>query len=157
MNVAENLKKLGYSLPAPAPALYNYVPYVISGNLVFVAGQISMIDGTKITGIVGQDLSIDDGRKAAEWCALNILAQVHDAVKGDWARVTRCVKVGGFVNCPAGFTDQSVVINGASDLLVAALGERGKHARFAVGAGSLPANFAVEIDAVFEITPDDRG
>lgn len=152
MNVAENLKKLGHELPKPAPALFNYVPYVITGSLVFVAGQISMINGEKITGAVGQDLSIEEGKKAAEWCALNILAQVGDAVGGDWSRVKRCVKVGGFVNCPPGYADQSVVINGASDLIVAALGERGKHARFAVGAGSLPANFAVEVDAVFEIT-----
>ncbi len=151
MDVIENLRKLGYELPAPVPALFNYVPYVISGNLVFVAGQISMLNGEKILGCVGKDLSIEAGKKAAEWCALNILAQINEATGGDWSRVQRCVKVGGFVNCPAGFADQSVVINGASDLLVAALGERGKHARFAVGAASLPANFAVEIDAVFEI------
>lgn len=150
-DVLENLKNLGFELPDPVPALYNYLPYVVSGKMVFVAGQISMLNGEKITGCVGKDISIEDGKKAAEWCALNILAQIHQAVDGDWSRVKRCVKLGGFVNCPSGFADQSVVINSASDLLVAALGECGKHARFAVGAGSLPANFAVEIDAIFEL------
>lgn len=154
MNIHENLAKLGYELPEPVSALYNYVPYVITGNLVFIAGQVSMLNGEKIHGCVGEDLDVETGKKAAEWCALNVLAQIGDAVDGEWSRVKRCVKVGGFVSCLPGFSEQSVVLNGASDLLVAALGEEiGRHARFAIGAASLPANFAVEIDAVFEIAP----
>lgn len=150
--VEKALKTLGFELPEAAPPLFNYVPWVASGNMVFVAGQVSMLGGEKITGCVGVDLTVERAQDAARWCALNILAQVRDSVKGDWSRVVRCVKLGGFVSCQQGFADQSLVINGASDLIVAALGEaRGKHARFAVGAPALPANFAVEIDGIFEI------
>lgn len=151
-DVAANLEKLGHKLPESAPPLFNYVPYVTAGNMVFVAGQVPIGGAEDFKGKVGVDVDMDTARRAAEQCCLNILRQVCDAVEGDWSRVVRCVKLGGFVNCGPDFTDQSVVINGASDLMVAALGEaKGKHARFAVGAPSLPAGFAVEIDAVFEI------
>ncbi len=155
-DVITNLKEQGLSLPTSAPPLFNYVPYVTSGNMVFIAGQVP-INGTgkfdqPFTGKVGGDVDMETASDAATQCGLNILRQVSDAVDGDWSRVKRCVKLGGFVNCHSDFTDMSLVINAASDLMVSALGEeRGKHARFAVGAPSLPAGFCVEIDAVFEI------
>lgn len=151
-NVESKLKDLGFELPESAPPLFNYVPYVTAGNMVFIAGQVPVGGAREYKGKVGIDIDMDTAKQAAEQCALNILRQVSDAVDGNWSRVKRCVKLGGFVNCAPDFEDQSVVINGASDLMVATLGEeKGKHARFAVGAPSLPAGFAVEIDAVFEI------
>ena len=151
-DVAANLEKLGLTLPESAPPLFNYVPFVTAGNMVFVAGQVPIGGSREYKGKVGIDVDMDTAQEAAQQCALNILRQVCDSVEGDWRRVVRCVKLGGFVNCAPDFEDQSVVINGASDLMVAALGEdKGKHARFAVGAPSLPANFAVEVDAIFEI------
>lgn len=152
--VEAKLEELGYTLPQSAPPLFNYVPYVVAGNMVFVAGQVPIGGDREYKGKVGIDVDMDTAQEAAKQCALNILRQVCDAVEGDWSRVKKCVKLGGFVNCAPDFEDMSLVINGASDLMVAALGEEvGKHARFAVGAPCLPANFAVEIDAVFEITP----
>ncbi len=147
------LNELGIELPAPAPAAANYVPFVVSRGQVFVAGQVPFAaDGSlELLGKVGQDLSLEQGQEAARLCALNILAQVKAACGGDWGRLVRCVKLGGFVNCPPEFDQQPAVINGASDLLVEVLGDRGRHARFAVGAANLPFNVAVEIDAVFEI------
>lgn len=150
-DIAARLQELNIELPESVPPLFNYVPFVASGNMVFVAGQISAQGDEVYKGIVGKDVSMEDAQKAARLCALNILTQVRDAVDGDWSHVVRCVKLGGFVNCEAGFEDQSVVINGASDLMVEIMGDAGRHARFAVGAPSLPANFAVEIDAIFEI------
>lgn len=153
-DAATALKNLGFDLPDVAPPLFNYVPYVISGSLVFIAGQVPFLNGQKMhLGRLGENMDVAVGQKAAQICALNILANLCDAVAGDWSRVVRCVKLGGFVNSTPDFTDQSLVINAASDLMVAALGERGKHARFAVSAPSLPAGASVEIDAVFEITP----
>jgi len=152
MNIHENLQKLGFELPEAAAPAANYVPYVISGNHVFVSGQIPFLNGEKMhMGRLGDTLQVEDGVKAAQACALNILGQVNAAIDGDWSRVVRCVKLGAFVNCTPGFTQHPAVVNGASDLMVAALGEAGKHARFAVGAPSLPLGVAVEIDAVFEI------
>lgn len=151
-DVEAKLAELGKKLPESAPPLFNYVPYVVTGNMVFVAGQVPIGGDHDYKGKVGIDIDMDTAKEAAKQCALNILRQVSDAVNGDWSRVMRCVKLGGFVNCGPDFTDMSLVINGASDLMVTALGEKvGKHARFAVGAPSLPAGFAVEIDAVFEI------
>lgn len=151
-DVIANLKASGYELPASAPPLFNYVPFVVAGNMVFVAGQVPIGGDQEFKGKLGQDVHLETGQAAARQCALNILRQVSDAVEGDWSRVKRCVKLGGFVNCAPDYTDMSLVINGASDLMVEALGEeKGKHARFAVGAPSLPAGFAVEIDAIFEI------
>lgn len=151
-DVDAKLNDLGLRLPESAPPLFNYVPYVTAGNMVFVAGQVPIGGPREYKGKVGVNVDMDTAQEAAQQCALNILTQVRDSVDGDWNRVVRCVKLGGFVNCGPDFEDQSLVINGASDLMVAALGEeKGKHARFAVGAPSLPAGFAVEIDAVFEI------
>ena len=151
-DVDAKLNELGLRLPESAPPLFNYVPYVTTGNMVFVAGQVPIGGPREYKGKVGIDVDMDTAQEAARQCALNILTQIRDSVEGDWSRVGRCVKLGGFVNCGPDFEDQSLVINGASDLMVEALGEeKGKHARFAVGAPSLPAGFAVEIDAVFEI------
>lgn len=153
-DIQAKLEELGITLPSAVPPLFNYVPYVTAGNMVFVAGQVPIGGSQDYKGKVGIDIDMETAQEAAQQCALNILTQVRDAVNGDWGRVVKCVKLGGFVNCAPDYTDMSLVINGASDLMVAVLGEKiGKHARFAVGAPSLPAGFAVEIDAVFEIKP----
>jgi len=159
--IDEKLKQMGITLPKSVPPLFNYVPFVTAGNMVFVAGQVPIgasndESGEGYKGTLGSNqsdnMSMETAQKAAEQCAANILTQVRDAVNGDWARVKKCVKLGGFVNCTPDFTDMSLVINAASDLMVAVLGEEiGKHARFAVGAPSLPAGYCVEIDAIFEI------
>ena len=150
--IEERLSGLGITLPKPAAPVANYLPYVITGNLVFISGQVTLgPDGFEYQGKVGVDYSVDEAAQAARLCAINILAQLKAACDGDLERVRRCVKLGGFVNATPEFTDHPKVINGASDLMVEALGDRGKHARFAVGAGSLPLNVAVEVDAVFEI------
>lgn len=151
-DIKTKLKALGFTLPAAAAPAANYVPYVVSGNQIFVAGQIPFLNGEKMhMGRLGDGLEIEDGQKAAQACALNILAQVNAAVDGDWSRVVRCVKLGAFVSCKPDFTDHPAVVNGASDLMVEVMGDAGKHARFAVGAPSLPLGVAVEIDAIFEI------
>ena len=152
MQLDEKLQTLGYELPdAPAPAA-NYVPYVVSGGHIYVAGQVPFVDGKPAyLGRLGDDVSLETGMDAARVCALNILAQAHTAVLGDWGKIKRLVKLGGFVNCTSDFTDHPKVINGASDLMVDVMGDAGKHARFAVGAPSLPLGVSVEIDAIFEL------
>ena len=152
MTIQTKLKELGLSLPAVAAPAANYVPYIISQNTVFVSGQIPFLNGEKMhIGRVGDVISTEDAVNAAQACALNILAQVNDAVNGDWEKVSRCIKLGGFVNCTPDFTDQPAVINGASNLIANVMGDAGKHTRFAVGASSLPFGVSVEIDAVFEL------
>ncbi len=154
MNIQSRLSELGLVLPQVAAPAANYVPYVVSGNTIFVAGQIPFLNSEKMhMGRVGEDLTVEQGAEAAKACALNILAQINHAVDGDWKKVERCVKLGGFVNCTPDFTDHSLVINGASNLIGEILGDAGKHARFAVGAPSLPLGVAVEIDAVFALHP----
>ncbi len=151
-NVEKNLKDKAIELPQPAGPAANYVPYVVSGNLVFISGQIPFWNGElRYKGTVGQALNVADGQAAARICALNIVAQLKEACGGDLDRVVRCVKLGGFVCCAADFTDHPKVVNGASDLIVDIFGDAGKHARFAVGAPSLPLGVGVEVDAVFEI------
>ncbi|OFW86886.1 MAG: hypothetical protein A3J37_03905 [Alphaproteobacteria bacterium RIFCSPHIGHO2_12_FULL_45_9] len=146
------LAELGLELPKPAAAAANYVPFVISGNQIFIAGQIPFLNGEKLhIGRVGDTLTVEQGQNAAKACALNILAQAKAAVDGDWSRIVRCVKLGGFVNATPAFDQHPTVINGASEIMVAALGDIGRHARFAVGASNLPFGVAVEIDAIFEI------
>jgi enamine deaminase RidA (YjgF/YER057c/UK114 family) len=147
------LQQWGLSLPPAAPPAANYVPYTIAGPTLYIAGQIPFIGGVRAhIGRLGETMSIEDGQKAAQACALNILAQAMAAVGGDEARIVRCLKLGGFVNCTPDFDQMPAVINGASDLIVHALGEeRGRHARFAVGAPSLPLGVSVEVDAIFEI------
>lgn len=149
--IEAKLTQLGLTLPDAPPPAANYVPYVVTGKLVFVAGQVSRGPGGFVTGKLGKDLTVAQGQAAAKVCALNILAQVKAACGGELDRVVRCVKVGGFVNCLDSFQEQPQVINGCSDLFVQVLGDKGRHARFAVGANILPFNAAVEIDAVFEI------
>ncbi len=151
LEIEKKLADMGLSLPdAPAPAA-NYIPYVISGNIVYVSGQISRTDEALITGKVGADLSVEEGAEAARTCALGLLAQVREACGGDFARLSRVVKLVGFVNSTPDFTDQPKVINGASDLMVDLLGDAGRHARSAVSAGALPLGVAVEIEGIFEI------
>lgn len=149
--IEARLAELGVTLPdAPAPAA-NYVPWVISGNMVYISGQISQNAGGLIKGKLGADLTVEQGAEAAKSCAVSILAQLKAATGGNIDRMTRLVKLVGFVNSTAEFTDQPKVINGASDFLVAALGDQGRHARSAVSAASLPLGVAVEIEAIFEI------
>ncbi len=145
------LQDLGIELPEAAAPVANYVPYVIDGKQLWVAGQVPFWNGAvKYTGVVGQDVSVDEAVDAARICAINILAQTRAAL-GDLDRIARVIKLGGFVNGAPGFTDQPKVINGASDLLVEVLGDKGLHARSAVGAGSLPLGVPVEVDAVIAI------
>ena len=152
--IEARLKEQGITLPQAAAPAANYVPFVVTGNLVFVSGQVTVDNGTlKYQGTVGDDLTIDDGYAAARLCGLNLIAQVKAACGDDLDRVKRVVKLGGFVNCTAGFTDHPKVINGASDLMAEVFAETGQHARFAVGAPSLPLGVAVEVDGVFEIAP----
>jgi enamine deaminase RidA (YjgF/YER057c/UK114 family) len=150
--VDARLAEAGIELPdAPAPAA-NYVPYVISGNQVFVSGQVPFVGGERqFIGKVGQDFSLEKAQEAARVVALNIIAQVRAACDGDLDRVVRCVKLGGFVNSTPDFLNHPQVINGASDVMVEVFGDKGRHARFAVGVASLPFGIVVEIDAVFEI------
>jgi enamine deaminase RidA (YjgF/YER057c/UK114 family) len=145
------LRELGIELPEAAAPVANYVPYVIDQKQLWVAGQVPFWNGAvKYTGVVGQDVSLDEAVDAARVCALNILAQTRAAL-GDLDRVARIVKLGGFVNGAPGFADQPKVINGASDPMVEIFGDKGLHARSAVGAGSLPLGVPVEIDAVIAI------
>ena len=149
--IESRLAELGVTLPdAPAPAA-NYVPWVISGRQVFISGQISQTADGMIKGKLGVDLSVDQGAEAAKACAISLLAQVKAATGGEIDRVVRLVKLVGFVNSGPDFVDQPKVINGASDFMVAVLGDAGRHARSAVSAASLPFGVAVEIEAVFEI------
>jgi len=151
--INKRLAELAIELPvAPKPAA-NYLPYVQTGKLVFISGQVPMVGATpQYVGKVGSDFSVEDGAACARLCAINVLAQLRAACDGDLDRVVRCVKLGGFVNCTPAFTDQPQVVNGASNLIVEVFGENGKHARAAVGASSLPLGVAVEIDAIFELS-----
>jgi enamine deaminase RidA (YjgF/YER057c/UK114 family) len=151
--IETRLAELGVTLPdAPAPAA-NYVPFVVTGHLVHVSGQISQDAGGLIKGRLGADMDVAAGAAAAQRCAISLLAQLRNAVGGDWSRVVRAVKLTGFVNSTPDFTDQPKVINGASDFLVAVMGDAGRHARSAVSAASLPLGVAVEIEGIFEIRP----
>lgn len=150
-NIEARLAELGLELPdAPAPAA-NYVPFVITGSSLYVSGQIASGPSGPIVGKLGADMPVEDGVSAAKTCALALLAQARAALDGDLSRLKRVVKLVGFVNSTPDFVDQPKVINGASDLFVALLGDKGRHARSAVSAASLPFGVAVEIEAVFEI------
>lgn len=151
-DIEKRLSELGITLPPPGAPAGNYVPFVVAGDLAFMAGQVAREAGKmKYTGKVGRDLSIEDGHAAARLCAVNLLAQLKAACGGDLDRVERCVRLGGFVNSPPDFFDHPKVINGASDLIVAVLGERGQHARTAVGVAGLPLDSAVEVEAIFQL------
>jgi enamine deaminase RidA (YjgF/YER057c/UK114 family) len=147
------LAERGLSLPSISPPAGAYTSTVITGNLLFISGQISQADGVVYTGKLGADLSVEQGQAAARLCALNLIAHVAAAVDGNLDRVRRCVRLGGFVNAVPEFRDHSQVLNGASELMVALFGDRGRHVRAATGAGSLPRGAAVEVEAVFEIAP----
>lgn len=150
--VDARLRELAIDLPAAAPAVGNYVPFVRAGNLVFVSGQLPLENGKPaVLGRLGAEVTLDEGVRAARLCALNLLAQARAACGGNLDRVRRVVRLAGFVACTPDFTDQPKVINGASDLMVDILGDVGRHARAAVGAPSLPLNAAVEIEGVFEV------
>jgi enamine deaminase RidA (YjgF/YER057c/UK114 family) len=150
--ISSRVRALGLELPATAAPAANYVPYAVVKPLVFLSGQIAQFNGARpYLGKVGATVSVADAVKAAELCGLNLLAWLAVVVEDDPSRVVRCVRLGGFVNCVPEFTEQPKIINGASDLIVAVLGDAGRHARTAVGAPSLPFDVAVEIDAIFEI------
>ncbi|MFT4001885.1 MAG: RidA family protein [Rhizobium sp.] len=150
--IEDRLKELGIVLPQAAAPAANYVPYVISGNLLYLSGQLPMENGKiGVTGHLGKDVDVAGGQRAAELCAINILAQAKAALGGDLGRIKRLIKLNGFVASMPDFVEQHLVINGASNLLANILGDAGKHARAAVGMAALPLNAAVEIDAILEI------
>jgi len=151
--IQERLQSLGVTLPTPAAPVANYVPFVISGKTLYVSGQLPVgLDGQMVKGQLGRDATLEQGQQAARLCAINILAQANAALGGDLSRIARCVKLGGFVASTSDFFDHPKVINSASDLIVGALGDAGRHARFAVGVAALPFGAAVEVDAIFELT-----
>ena len=152
MNEIENrLNELGIKLPEAAAPAANYIPFLVTGNQLYISGQLPMQDGKlHVTGQLGEDVSLEQGQEAARLCAINILAQLKQAL-GGFERFERLIKLGGFVNAPATFVDHPQVINGASNLMVEVLGDAGHHTRFAVGAAGLPFNAAVEIDALFTL------
>jgi enamine deaminase RidA (YjgF/YER057c/UK114 family) len=151
MSIENKLTQMGVTLPnAPAPAA-NYVPYVQVGDIVYVSGQISNDENGLILGKLGDTMEVAEGAAAARRCAINLLAQLKSACGGDLDRLVRVVKLTGFVNSTAAFTNQPQVINGASDFLVDALGDIGRHARSAVSAAALPLGVAVEIEGIFQI------
>ncbi|MDL2210197.1 RidA family protein [Desulfovibrio sp. OttesenSCG-928-O18] len=150
--IAGILQEKGIILPTPSTPTASYVPYVITGSLVFISGQGPRHDGKlQYTGKVGKDVTLEEGQQAARICMLNVLSHLNAACGNDLDKVKRAVRIAGLVNCASDFTQHPQVINGASDLLLEIFGERGKHARIATGANSLPANMSVEVEAIFEI------
>lgn len=150
--IAARLKEMGISLPQAAAPAANYVPYVIAGNVLHISGQLPLEDGKiAVTGHLGLNVDVAAGQRAAELCAINILAQASAALGGDLGRIKRVIKLNGFVASVPEFVEQHLVINGASNLIANVLGDAGKHARAAVGMAALPMNAAVEIDAIVEI------
>lgn len=152
--IEKRLAELGIVLPPPTPAFNSYVPWVRTGNLVFISGQGPFVDGKippRYCGRVPTERTIEEAQEAARVTALSVLAQLKHACAGDLDRVVRCVQLQGFVNCKPGYTETPRVVNGGSDLIVAVFGDAGKHSRFAVGSHALPENIAVEIAAIFEV------
>ncbi len=149
----KNLRDQGISLPKPPAPIANYVPFVRTGNLLTVSGQVCFDGDGKLVakGQLGGPVSIEEGQKAARACAINLLAQVKVAI-GDLDKVVRVIRLGGFINSAPGFGDGPKVMNGASDLMVAVFGDKGKHARSTVGVAALPADAAVEVEGVFEVS-----
>ena len=146
------LAELGISLPTPMAPLANYVPYVITGNLVAVSGQVPAVDGKiAVTGKVSWGVSVDQAKEAARLCFINVLVHLKAACDGDLDRVKRVVRLGGFIAAPSDFNQHALVMNGASDLAVAVFGDAGRHARTTIGVPSLPADAAVEVEGLFEI------
>ena len=152
MSFDENIKKLNIILPDAKPPVGNYVATKITGNLLFISGQVSInSDGELIKGKVGKDLTTDEAYKAAERCGISIISQVKKACEGDLSKVKSCIKLTGFVNSTEDFTEQPKVINGASDIVASIFGEAGMHTRAAVSSNSLPLGVSVEVDAIFEL------
>jgi enamine deaminase RidA (YjgF/YER057c/UK114 family) len=147
----ERLAALGIILPEPVAPVANYAPFVRSGRNVYVSGQVSIDANGGVRGVVGQDLDLEQGQSAARLCAINLMAQFRAACDGQLGRVTRVVKLGGFVQAGSDFFAIPQVLNGCSDLMVEVFGENGRHARSSVGVYRLPMNFAVEVDAVIEV------
>lgn len=150
-NAQDRLTAAGITLPKPVAPVANYVPFVRTGNLVHISGQVSVDAVGGVKGTVGIDVSLDQAKAGARLCGINLVAQIHAACDGDLDRLVRVVKLGGFVQAGPEFYDIPQVINGASDIMVLAFGDAGKHARSAVGVFKLPMNFAVEVDAVVEL------
>jgi enamine deaminase RidA (YjgF/YER057c/UK114 family) len=151
-DIERRLKDLKLELPVPSTPGANYVPYVRSGNLVFLTGQLAQWNGERrFVGKVGREFGVSDGQQAARLCALNLLAHLRVALEGDLDRVVRVVRLAGYVNSMPDFHGQSQVMNGASDLFVEVFGEAGRHARMAVGVSALPYDVAVEVEGTFEI------
>jgi len=152
MSVEDNLKKMNIQLPEPPNPVGSYVASKISGNLIYISGQVPFkSDGKLITGKVGRELNLEEAQNAAKLCALNLLAQLKKACGGNLDKVKGCIKITGYVNSIDNFTEQPKVINGASDLISKVFGEIGKHTRAAVSVNSLPLGVPVEVDAIFEI------
>jgi len=152
MSIEARLNDLNLTIPTPVAPVANYLPFVVTGNLVSISGQIPMQDGKlAFEGKVGADVSVEDACAAARLCGINLIAQMKAACGGDLDRLVRVVKLGGFVNCVDGFGSQPQVINAASDLMVDVFGDKGRHSRSAVGTNALPLNVPVEIDALVEI------
>lgn len=150
-SISARLEKLGITLPTPAAPVASYVPFVITGNTLYISGQLPRQGDVMIKGCCGKDASLEQAQEAAKVCAIHILAQAKIALDGDLSRVKRLVKLGGFVASSPDFFDHPKVINGASDLMLEVFGDAGKHARFALGVAALPFGALVEIDAIFEI------
>lgn len=150
--IDDRLRALGIELPNPSTPGANYVPYVRTGNLLFLTGQLAQWNGERrFIGKLGREFGVEEGRQAARLCALNLVAHLRAALDGDLDRVARCVRLAGFVNSTPDFTGQSQVMNGASDLFVELFGDIGRHARMAVGVSALPYDVAVEVEGVFEV------
>ncbi|MET0541002.1 MAG: RidA family protein [Variovorax sp.] len=150
--IEERLSAIGLHLPTPPTPVANFLPFRVEGSMVYLAGQVNEWNGTvPFVGKLGRDIELEQGREAAQLCALNLLACLKLACQGDLDQVHRCVRVGGFVNCEPEYEHVPMVINGASDLFVALLGEHGRHARTAVGVAGLPRRASVEVDAIFSL------
>jgi enamine deaminase RidA (YjgF/YER057c/UK114 family) len=150
--IESRLAELNITLPSPGAPGGNYVPFVVIDKMVYLSGQVTRVDGRLLhVGKVGGGLSIEEGQQAARVCALNLLSQLKAACGGDLDRVERCVRLTGYVNCTPDFGEQPTVINGASDLMVAVFGDAGRHARTALGVGSLPKGVACEVEAIFKL------
>lgn len=151
--IEQRLDKLGIILPEPTNPVANFVPFITTGTIVFMSGQLPRSQGKLMhAGKLGRDVTVENGKAAARLCALNLLAQLKIACAGNLDKVIRCVRLTGFVNCDPTFKEQPQVVNGASDLMTEVFGDRGRHARTAIGVAALPSDAAVEVEAIFEIS-----
>ena len=148
----DRLEALGIELPNPSAPGANYVPFVRSGALLFLTGQLSQWNGERrFVGKLGREFGLEQGQQAARLCALNLIAHIHAALDGDLSRVSRCIRLTGYINSTPDFTGQSQVMNGASDLFVQVFGDAGRHTRIAIGVAALPYDVAVEVEGIFEV------